>query len=389
MQKFDLLASFDTEKYHLTLGGFYPSTHIKYKYLYVLSCIFNLFISWSQFLSMATFSYFNSSNLEKLSEILLFCMTQFAFLNKLTNFVAQKTSLMKLEVMLQSYLLTNVTQKEIDVLENHIKEGRLLAKVYRVLCFLVVLFYALFPFLDDRSGESHKFPLPCWFPFDEIKYYYQVFFMEILSIAVGAWINSNIDILTVMMCVLATAEFEVLRNRLATILQPLSTSASIAEGDALVKTKLRDCVNQYDELLCLVNQIEITFSKGIFVQFFCSVIVICLTGFQMIVISFNSMQFFLLIVYFSCMMCQVAMYCWYGHTVMESSDKIRDACYLADWNESDLIVQKSLLMIMERAKRPAILRAGNFFELNIPTLMKILRSSYSYFAVLQRLYGKK
>ncbi|XP_023311848.1 uncharacterized protein LOC111691291 [Anoplophora glabripennis] len=280
MQKFDLLASFDTEKYHLTLGGFYLGTHIKYKHVYVLSCIFNLFISWSQFLSMATFSYFNSSNLEKLSEILLFCMTQFAFLNKLTNFVAQKTNLMQLEVMLLSYLLTNVTQKEIDVLENHIKEGRLLVKIYRALCFLVVLFYALFPFLDDRSGESHKFPLPCWFPFDETKYYYQVFFLEILSIAVGTWINSNIDLLTVMMCVLATAEFEVLRNRLATILQPLSTSASV-DGDAVVKIKLRDCI------------------------------------------SFSSMQFLLLIVYFSCMMCQVAMYCWL--TAIRENGRVRNS----------------------------------------------------------------
>ncbi|XP_023312636.1 uncharacterized protein LOC108916239, partial [Anoplophora glabripennis] len=233
--------------------------------------------------------------------------------------------------MLQSYLLTNVTQKEIDVLENHMKEGRLLAKVYRALYFLVVLFYALFPFLDNRSGESHKFPLTCWFPFDETKYYYQVFFLEILSIAVGAWINFNIDLLTVMMCVLATAEFEVLRNRLATILQPLSTSASV-DGDAVVKIKLRDCVSYFD----ILQQHAVPFTNSI------------------------------LLVH----MCQVAMYCWYEHTVMESSDKIRDACYLAEWNGSDLTVQKSLVMIMEMAKRPAILRAGNFFELNIPTLMK-------------------
>nr|QNH68050.1 odorant receptor 26 [Apriona germarii] len=289
--------------------------------------------------------------------------------------------------MLQSRLFANVTERERTILENHIQEGRILAKIYRVLCFLVVLFYALFPFLDDRSGKTHRFPLPCWFPFDESKYYYQVFFAEILSIAVGAWVNSNIDILTVMLCILATAEFEILRNRLTTIIEPSPKSTKIGEDEA-VKVRLGECVDQYDELLCFVNQIEVTFSKGIFVQFFCSVIVICLTGFQMLVISFNSMQFVLLIVYFSCMMCQVAMYCWYGHTVMESSDYVRDACYMADWNRSDLSVQKSLVMIMERAKKPAMLRAGGFFVLNIPTLMRILRSSYSYFAVLQRLYSK-
>lgn len=197
---------------------------------------------------MAIFSYFNSSNLEKLSEMLLFCMTQFAFLNKLSNFIVQKNNLRKLEAMLQSYLLTNVMEKETRILQNHVSEGRLLAKIYRVLCFLVVLFYALFPFLDDRSGTSHRFPLPCWFPFDETHYYYQVFFLEILSIAIGAWINSNIDILTVMMCILATAEFQILGERLTAILEPLPGSAS-DEEDIEVKMKLRDCVDQYNELL--------------------------------------------------------------------------------------------------------------------------------------------
>ncbi|VEN52486.1 unnamed protein product [Callosobruchus maculatus] len=40
---------------------------------------------------------------------------------------------------------------------------------------------------------------------------------------------------------------------------------------------------------------------------------------------------------------------------------------------------------MERTKRPLILRAGGVFPLSLSTLMSILRSSYSYMAVLQRL----
>lgn len=222
--------------------------HIKYKSLYFISHIFNASISWLQFFSMVIFAYINSSNLERVSEILLFCMTQFAFLNKLTNFTLQKANLRKIESMLQNRLFTDVTDRERTILENHIKEGRVLARIYRMLCFLVVLFYALFPFLDDRSGKTHRFPLPCWFPFDENKYYYQIFFAEILSIAVGAWVNSNIDIFTVMLCILATAEFGILRNRLTTILEPLPKSTKIGENEA-VKVKLGECVDQYDELL--------------------------------------------------------------------------------------------------------------------------------------------
>ncbi|KAJ8913713.1 hypothetical protein NQ315_007430 [Exocentrus adspersus] len=382
MQSFNLLASFSTEKLYLTLAGFYPIQPGAYTPLYLLSALIHLAVSWLQFLSLVTYSCLQFDDPTKLSEILLFCMTQFAFLNKLTNLIASKRKLLQLEVRLTNPVFTTVTDVEKSILQKHVSNGKLLAKLYRALCFLVVLFYALFPFLDDRSETEYKYPLPCWFPFDEDKYYYQVFFVEIWSIAVSAFVNSSMDVLTIMMMIVATAEFKILNRKLRT--------AFGAGKDDAVAGRFRECVLFYEELLSLVAHIEATFSRGIFIQFFCSVMVICLTGFQMLVISFNSMQFVLLVVYFSCMMCQVAMYCWYGHTVMESSDEITGACYMSEWNACyNAAVKKSLVLLMERAKRPATIRAGGFFTLNIPTLMTILRTSYSYFAVLRRLYDGK
>ncbi|KAJ8985303.1 hypothetical protein NQ317_007090 [Molorchus minor] len=367
-ETYNFLDSFKTEKLFLTVAGFYPCKNLKYiRILVISSAIFNLSIAWLQFLALLTFMFFSLPDISKVSEILLFCTTQFAFLIKLTNFILNKNSLLQLEVTLQNKLFTLVTADEKPILTRYLRDGKFIAKVYRLLCFLVVVFYAIFPFMDSQSENKHKLPLPAWFPFNPDDHYYLVFCGEILSIALGAWINSNIDILTIMMIILATALFEVLKQRLRNILKPADKVEIVQDG--LVNERLKVCVFQYDYLLRFVSQIEATFSKGIFIQFFCSVVVICLTGFQMLVISFKSMQFVLLIIYFSCMMCQIAMYCWYGQMIAESSDEITQACYFVEWNVCNVNVQKTLIVIMERAKRPAVLRAGGFFVLSIPTLM--------------------
>ncbi|KAJ8948591.1 hypothetical protein NQ318_007595 [Aromia moschata] len=332
--EYDLLKAFDTEIFYLTIAGFYPKKTPKYKYLYILAAIFNFSLEYLQFIAMATLVYQNFSDVSKVSEALLFCMTQFAFLNKLNNFIINKSNWLLLEEMLENPVFRNVISDEELIVTLYISGGKRIAKIYRVLCVLVVVFYALFPFMDNRDETQHKFPLPAWFPFNPNEYYYEVFSAEILSIAIGAWINSNIDILTIMAIILGTAQFEVLKRRIKMILKPAIDGIPV--GEDIVQDRVKKCIIHYNDLLCYVSQIEKTYSKGIFIQFLSSVIVICLTGFQILMISFNSMQFVLLIIYFSCMMLQIIMYCWYGHMIVES----------------------------------------------------ILRSSYSYFAVLQRIYSK-
>ncbi|XP_023311847.1 odorant receptor 94a-like [Anoplophora glabripennis] len=389
---FQMLVTFNTmdfiraEKLYLTLTGFYPAEPGLRRYLFILSALVNLSISLLQFLSLITFAYFNLNDLRKVTDILVFCVTQFAFLNKLTNLIWHQSSLKELEALLQKPVFTSVRSEEKHIKTSHLQGGKLLGKMYRGMCFLGVVLYTLFPLLDKRSDKEPKFPLPGWFPFNEVDYYYPVFFFEILSIAILSVINSSIDLLTIMTMILATAEFKILNRKLTNI----STSSG-ADGDYddddEVRSRMGECIIHYDEALNLVKHIELTFSKGIFVQFFCSVMAICFTGFQIIVIPFRSIRFVLLVAYLLVMMWQVAMYCWYGHNVMDSSDQVTSACYKTRWDKCSVEVRKSLMIVMERAKKLATIRAGNFFTLNIPTLMTILRSSYSYFALLQRVYG--
>ncbi|XP_076256836.1 odorant receptor 85b-like [Rhynchophorus ferrugineus] len=367
--------TFSTEKRHLGLAGFYPGIYNMYQTTINIFCVL---IETGQLIFTLAFVAVHWSNMIKLSETLLFSMTQIAFLSKLFNYMIKKQNCVKIELMLSDPLFTDITADQRYIFNNNISSVNRVAYIYRILCFFAVLLYGLFPFLDT-AAEEKVYPIPCLFPFNPDNYYTPVYLAEILSIAIGAWLNSTIDIFFCIMITVGKSQFEILSNKIG------ETTHHI-ENHSLTEKLLKSCIKYHQGLLRYNTLVETTFSDGIFVQFLCSVAVICLTGFQMLIIEIQSVQFFLLLVYFSCMMFQVAIYCWYGQLLMEKSDAVTSACYEIDWHRASTKNQKMLITIMERVKKPVIMRAFGFFELNLATLMKILKSSYSYFAVLQHLY---
>ncbi|KAF2879358.1 hypothetical protein ILUMI_26805 [Ignelater luminosus] len=104
-------------------------------------------------------------------------------------------------------------------------------------------------------------------------------------------------------------------------------------------------------------------------------------------------------------MSEIVLYCIFGDELIIQSLKIRDACYMSGWNMCGTEIRKSLLIIMERSKRPLSLTAAKFTTLSRAALvvvsvlklllniwyrkdkLQILKSSFSYFAVLRKLYG--
>ncbi|KAJ3666144.1 hypothetical protein Zmor_001598 [Zophobas morio] len=269
------------------------------------------------------------------------------------------------------------------VLDNYIIEVTYLGRLFRVLCILTVAFYGMFPFIDE--DPEHMLPLPGWFPFDIKTYQYELVAAQTIGIGIGAFINSTLDILPTILITLASAQFDILKERLRTVMK---VDERWEISSKIVKKRLNNCIMYHNFLLQYMKEVESLFSNGILVQFAASVMVICLTGFQMLVISVKSMQFILLMIYFSTMTCQIVLYCWYGNELMYKSMGLSEACYMSDWNMCNSEICTSLYIIMERGKRPLVLTAGKLFSLTLTTLMTVLKSSYSYFAVLQRLYSK-
>ncbi|CAG9857887.1 unnamed protein product [Phyllotreta striolata] len=358
----DLNVHYALEKFLLTRQGFYPMKTTPW--WFYLSRYYNTTISLVLLSLLVLYVFFTTGgDLVKLCENLLFFVTELAFVCKLINIVVLKDRLWLLERQLSELSQREFTEEEKKLIDRTVQEARKFTHSFRWLCYAVVLFYALVPLIDQEEG-NRKSPLPIWVPFDLQEHYFYAWFFSISALSVGAFTNSNIDILTILYITIGTSQFEVLKRRFTAVVEFVEGTEEVDEE--AVKARLRECVIYFDDVY--------------------SALTICMTGFQLLIIEIASVNFVSMNVYFSCMMCQIVMYCWSGNRLIESSDELSNACYSSKWYECSASVQKTITVIMERAKVPVKMRAAGFFSISLPTLMSILRTSYSYFAVLRHVY---
>ncbi|XP_066159275.1 putative odorant receptor 71a [Euwallacea fornicatus] len=358
-QVLDIGAFLEPDKFRLGLGGFYP-THIKRTPLINFITAFIYFITFCQVASVVNYAL-STEDLTKVSEIFLFSMTQVAFINKVLKYHFNFHKLAALDQQVAQDMFTRVNSVELKIWKDAFNSGQMVVKIYLTTCFGVILSYGLVPLLKILTIGGKHYPFPSKFPFNPDNYYGFIFIGEVMAVGVSAWINGSLDGLFTKHTIIATTQCTILCEKITQLLENTN-------DDHKVHDRIRHCIIYYNEIITYITNIEDIFSFGIFIQFLCSGVVICLTGFQLMV-SDEKGQFGLLLLYLICMTFQLMLYCWYGHCLMQESNDITRACYIIKWEDINVNNRRMLMMMMERAKKPLAIKALGIFGLNLATYM--------------------
>ncbi|KAK9730332.1 7tm Odorant receptor [Popillia japonica] len=84
---------------------------------------------------------------------------------------------------------------------------------------------------------------------------------------------------------------------------------------------------------------------------------------------------------------QMATYHILGNEVIYKSDKIIESSCTSKWYQLDIQSKRTLLLLMERAKRPLIVKLYKFVFISLDSLGVIVRWAYSVFALIKARYG--
>ncbi|GBP53243.1 Odorant receptor 94b [Eumeta japonica] len=102
------------------------------------------------------------------------------------------------------------------------------------------------------------------------------------------------------------------------------------------------------------------------------------------VINLVSIEFLSMVGFIGCILLELFLYCYFGNEVTVESNCLIESIYNMDWLSTPVGFQKSLVLVMERAKRPLRPVAGGIIPLSLGTFITVLKSSYSFFAVLRQ-----
>ncbi|XP_063925640.1 odorant receptor 4-like [Zophobas morio] len=86
---------------------------------------------------------------------------------------------------------------------------------------------------------------------------------------------------------------------------------------------------------------------------------------------------------------QIFIYCWFGEEVQVKSSQIPYSAFESDWTGIPIEAKKNLLIFIMRAQKPIKMSAINLFSLSLATFTTILRTSWSYFAVLRQVNAQE
>nr|UTN00973.1 odorant receptor [Semanotus bifasciatus] len=245
-------------------------------------------------------------------------------------------------------------------------------------CYDFLVYYFYIPFYCDTKRKCEGV----------------ILFMG-LSLIVCSWIVASHDALYCALVNCLHTHFVILTGALKTIRKRVLLRLNLSQDfqifhdeefsileNALYK-ELRHLTKHLIILLEAAHDIEAAFNLVLLVQVIISLISFASVLFVAASVPFASPEFFTQLEYFSSLLVQLGLFCWFGDRIRTSSQDILYALYDCDWFSSSKRFKSALIVTMCRMQRPPSLTFGKFGPLTITSLVTVCKSSFSYYTVFK------
>ncbi|KAJ3663384.1 hypothetical protein Zmor_007659 [Zophobas morio] len=312
------------------------------------------------------------NDLQALAKIVFVATTNLQATFKMYTFVRNIKTFKQLLAALNSDLFRPKTSQQFEIVKATLRTWRKAYAWFLTILCVIISMWSITPFL---TGGVHHYQLPfdAWYPVEikvspnyEILYFYQL--LCIWPISVG---NIHVDSLFLAVMMYVKVQCEILCEELRTL-----------KDNANFNTELINCVKHHKAILRFAQESNTFFSVIALGQMATSTSVLALTMFQLSFVNPASGEGLGHILYITGISTQMHLYCWFGNTVEVKSSQIISALYESEWINQPPPVKKNLLILSSRCQRPIRMTAIGLFILSLETFIRILRSAWSYYAVL-------
>ncbi|XP_060520308.1 odorant receptor 4-like isoform X6 [Cylas formicarius] len=225
--------------------------------------------------------------------------------------------------------------------------------------------------------SQRKLPLAAYYPFDVTvsPYYDIVYAHQSLAIIFYAFNNVFGFAISSMFAHFLGLQCDLLCQRVT----------RIGKNGSDIRQEFLECIRHHRLILKFLKTTEKVFGKIYFGQLFASTTALCMDLFLLSLTEPKTFEFFYLVVYLLAVANLLLVPCWFSTEMTRKSENIPFAAYSCDWVDSSNSFKKELIFFIRRAQRPLKFYAVDFFEISVETFVKIIRTSLSYYAVLNNL----
>ncbi|EFN69805.1 Putative odorant receptor 94a, partial [Camponotus floridanus] len=131
---------------------------------------------------------------------------------------------------------------------------------------------------------------------------------------------------------------------------------------------LRECIMQHTCISKFAFMVNEKFRLIITVQFIVSTLVVCVTLYQLTKTNAKVLE---LVLYMSCMLTQIFLYCWYGNEVKLKSMQLINNLFEIEWLALEKDVKKDLLIITRCGILPIEFTSAYIFPMNLDSFVGV------------------
>ncbi|XP_029665545.1 putative odorant receptor 85d [Formica exsecta] len=211
-----------------------------------------------------------------------------------------------------------------------------------------------------------------WIPYEYSSgiMFYIIYFRQLISLTAASVVNVACDCLICGLLLHIYCQIEILQCRLKKCLRG--------------RGNLGECVHEHNHIYKFAYMVNEKFRVIIAVQFTVSMLVVCSNLYKMAKITLSA-EYIPLMLYTFCMALQILIYCWYGNKVRLKSIQLSDEIFGMDWVKLDKKMKENLIMIMNRSLRPIEFSSIHIVTVNLDSFVKLLKTSYSVYSILQHM----
>ncbi|EZA57551.1 hypothetical protein X777_02089 [Ooceraea biroi] len=237
---------------------------------------------------------------------------------------------------------------------------------------------------DSRANNySRELPIKMEFPFDVSKSpVFECFLMgQFLYELVLACLVGMVNAILVSLILHVSGQIDIMRQDLIKISNNYNPSTSL--------NVIKRFIDRHQKTIILSEHIENLFTYIALMQLLWNTLVICCTGFVIIITigtnegataSIKSVSFYIAITL------EVFILCFAGEFLSAKSKSISDAVYESLWYDMPPTDSRILLFIIIRSQKRLTITAGKVVDLTLEGFTSIMKASASYVSVLNAMY---
>ncbi|XP_076380111.1 odorant receptor Or1-like isoform X2 [Megalopta genalis] len=247
-----------------------------------------------------------------------------------------------------------------DIIKGHYTFNNIMYHGFRMIgCFLVIALLLFSP-MEDGLPIRAKYPFNTTVsPYHEI-----ALTVEIFAVTGGVLAILSMDGITLTMCNFAMMQINILSVNFENCgRQPANDTGSVYRNPTGgFMSRYKACLRFHQRLMSMINDYNNIYSSSVFVQMVSSTSIICLTGFQAVVVGGQNSDIIKFGVYLSAAMSQLFYICWMGNELTYAFSVLDRGQWLSDWHRESFpdIVQVFVLATMS-TRHSIYLKAGPFF----------------------------